>query len=669
MVLASNGSTFPVYAHASGKLLSFDVTAPSSVLSKGSAVATLAVCAHAIQFHGLCAVCGVDMSSLAALSARYHMPDDVMVDDDDDGADPPSSMMSVTHDAKDLVVSQGVAKAMAVRQEARLIAARKMVLVLDLDLTLVHATTDDRAAAIAGTVVLDFEAMSAPECDKGALADLPPIDAPNVVLRFQMGGAANYFVKLRPGLLKFLRDMNELFELHIFTAGNRPYAERIANILDPDQTLFSSRIVSRDDLDDSFKEDNQIFKSLSRLFPFGDSLVLILDDSPAVWAANAANLLQVAPYRYFVYMAGVNNFANTTVLANESGAGPSAPTAAEAKASRDAKAAQAAAASVAVLAPLGIEMATPPKGELERFVFRPLPGIPAQQAPSVRKLRHDLRQLENIQKVLSEAHRRFFIEHARAEAGADDATPDAKIILPNLKLAVLDGVRICFSGVIPAHEKYDEHPMVALAAEFGARIHLDVTNDVTHVVAARPTSKVLKAQSMVGKYIVHLDWLRSSVKYYCRQNESHYPLGTIPTLVTEANRREPPPDSESDTPGLTAEDLQALQQDLDDLSDDDDESTTTDDDNNNGDEDGASSDASSEPASLKRKRDDSASAGHSAPKRSKSLATGSAAASEARPATEVGDDAGPATEGGDDAGPTTGEGNEAGFDFLDDLFQ
>lgn len=38
---------------------------------------------------------------------------------------------------------------------------------------------------------------------------------------------------------------SEICELSINTRGTRPYAEAVANVLDPDKKLFGSRIASR----------------------------------------------------------------------------------------------------------------------------------------------------------------------------------------------------------------------------------------------------------------------------------------------------------------------------------------------------------------------------------------------------------------------------------------
>lgn len=59
-----------------------------------------------------------------------------------------------------------------------------------------------------------------------------------------------YVVKLRPGLHQFLKSLREQYDLFIYTHGTRIYAEAIAEIIDPDDTLFRHRIVARTDTPD-----------------------------------------------------------------------------------------------------------------------------------------------------------------------------------------------------------------------------------------------------------------------------------------------------------------------------------------------------------------------------------------------------------------------------------
>ena len=49
---------------------------------------------------------------------------------------------------------------------------------------------------------------------------------------------SKHYVKFRPDLLDWLHDMSSMYELHIYTAGTRIYAETIAKLIDPSGELF-----------------------------------------------------------------------------------------------------------------------------------------------------------------------------------------------------------------------------------------------------------------------------------------------------------------------------------------------------------------------------------------------------------------------------------------------
>lgn len=96
---------------------------------------------------------------------------------------------------------------------------QKLVLLVDLDQTLIHTTND--------------------------------IIPPNIkdVYHFQLYGPNSpwYHTRLRPGTHQFLTNISTYFELHICTFGARNYAHRITAILDADQRFFSNRVLSRDE--------------------------------------------------------------------------------------------------------------------------------------------------------------------------------------------------------------------------------------------------------------------------------------------------------------------------------------------------------------------------------------------------------------------------------------
>jgi RNA polymerase II subunit A C-terminal domain phosphatase len=170
----------------------------------------------------------------------------------------------------------------------RLLASKKLSLVVDLDQTIIHAAVDPTIA----------------EWQKDK--DNPNYEAVKDVRAFQLiddGPGMRgcwYYIKLRPGLEDFLKQISQIYELHIYTMGTRQYAEKIANIVDPDRKYFGDRILSRDE------SGSVTNKNLERLFPIDTKMVVIIDDRGDVWKWNA-NLVRVIPFDFFVGIGDINS--------------------------------------------------------------------------------------------------------------------------------------------------------------------------------------------------------------------------------------------------------------------------------------------------------------------------------------------------------------------------
>ncbi|KAF6198094.1 hypothetical protein GE061_007841 [Apolygus lucorum] len=203
-------------------------------------------CRHPTVINDLCAECGADLQKEDEKDKQATIP--------------------MVHSIPQLKVSHEQAQEIGKADVERLIKDRKLVLLVDLDQTLIHTTHDNIP---------------------NNLRD---------VFHFQLQGPNSpwYHTRLRPGTMKFLKNMSKMFELHICTFGVRPYAHMIARILDPDGSLFGGRILSRDEC---FSSDSK-FANLQALFPCGDELVCIIDDREDVWNYSP-NLIQVKPYQFF----------------------------------------------------------------------------------------------------------------------------------------------------------------------------------------------------------------------------------------------------------------------------------------------------------------------------------------------------------------------------------
>lgn len=112
-------------------------------------------------------------------------------------------------------------------------------------------------------------------------------------------GGTWFYVKPRPGLLPLLHHLAQSYELHVYTAGTRPYANAICTSLDPTGALFHERILSRTE------SGSASVKNLARLFPTDQSMVVVIDDRWEVWA-HSRHLVKVIPYTFFPDVGDIN---------------------------------------------------------------------------------------------------------------------------------------------------------------------------------------------------------------------------------------------------------------------------------------------------------------------------------------------------------------------------
>ncbi|XP_030557265.1 RNA polymerase II subunit A C-terminal domain phosphatase [Drosophila novamexicana] len=224
------------------------------IVIKGDALLELSECIHTTVIKDMCADCGADLRQ-------------------NDNGQTSEASVPMVHTMPDLKVTQKLAQKLGHDDTRRLLADRKLVLLVDLDQTVIHTTND-----------------TVPDNIKG-------------IYHFQLYGPQSpwYHTRLRPGTAEFLEHMSQLYELHICTFGARNYAHMIAQLLDPDGKFFSHRILSRDEcFNATSKTDN-----LKALFPNGDSMVCIIDDREDVWNM-ASNLIQVKPYHFFQHTGDIN---------------------------------------------------------------------------------------------------------------------------------------------------------------------------------------------------------------------------------------------------------------------------------------------------------------------------------------------------------------------------
>lgn len=187
-------------------------------------------CKHVLRVGSLCALCGRELARDEQLVPALHSSDK-------------------------LLQTAEAAEALQKESNGKLRSDGKMMLIIDLDQTILHTTVEKC------------------ECDFKFISD-----------------TQSFYVKLRPHLQKFLRTASKLFEMHIYTMGTREYARVICEHIDPKEKYFGNRIVTRSE------NFNELKKSIGRITCITKN-VIILDDRADVWEYSA-NLVLIRPFWY-----------------------------------------------------------------------------------------------------------------------------------------------------------------------------------------------------------------------------------------------------------------------------------------------------------------------------------------------------------------------------------
>eukprot|EP01113_Clastostelium_recurvatum_P009860 TRINITY_DN14805_c0_g1_i1.p1 TRINITY_DN14805_c0_g1~~TRINITY_DN14805_c0_g1_i1.p1 ORF type:complete len:660 (-),score=84.90 TRINITY_DN14805_c0_g1_i1:181-2160(-) len=461
-----------IYAPGDGTMKR-QLVQPKKALRPEQVLCILEICEHSMQLAGMCAVCGRVLS------------------------DSQRSDISISHAHPRLTVSRSQAEKYEEETTKRLLSERKLSLVLDLDNTLVHATTE---AFFQQTPWASQVDIAAEDIKHFVLQDSP----------------LRYYVKLRHGLAQYLQEVNKLFELHVYTMGKRQYANQIAEIIADGKNLFYDRVLSRDECHD------MNFKTLKRLFPCDDSMVVVVDDREDVWK-RSKNLVRIEPFIYFPGGPVVNALPMDKAISSSS---------TSVSAATEDKGTSANPAESTEANPVVEESQSPP-GEMQ------LPPDHRPEPTSVSPPKHphwppapDNYLACNLA-VLREVHRRFF---SRVPAVAP-LLPDVKAIISAIKSEVFTGCHVVFSALFPMDADPTRTYEWRHVSDFGGTCQRTITPQTTHVVAVKKdTSKVNQARAMSGVWVVHPTWLYTCIKSWRRVNEAHFPLEGVPPPKSPPSR-------------------------------------------------------------------------------------------------------------------------------------
>lgn len=521
-------------------------------------------CTHDVQLHGLCALCGKDLTQV----------------DYTGFSDTSRAAISMVHDVGGLTVSLEEASRLETATTLRLKASKKLSLIVDLDQTIVHATVDPTVGEwLQDPSNPNYKALigSTKRFKLGENEDWTQsgfVGAEGDEEEEEKGGCW-YYVKMRPGLQKFLHDVSELYEMHVYTMGTRAYASEVCKIIDPDGGLFGGRILSRDE------SGSMTRKSLQRLFPCDTSMVVIIDDRADVWDGSP-NLVKVVPYEFFVGIGDINAafLPKKKDLTGVQGPSPSEetlPSTTTPVVSPKPEASTSASAEVSWIAPTSttsedisvFSESSPPSSLLNSRVISPsLSEASASTAATIHaqiedrplsKTHHDDEdetdeelvlkdddvELVRIFDILKSIRDEFFVD------GEEDS--DVKTIIPAMKKRVLQGVNLVFSGIVALGAQPEDSEYWKAATLFGAKCASDLNTKTTHVLANQDgTAKVHLARRTGGIQVVWSKWLLDSISLWSRQKEEPYiikdPLGNAHHRRTGSNILPPAPESNPPSP-------------------------------------------------------------------------------------------------------------------------
>uniref|UniRef100_A0A7E4V4T2 RNA polymerase II subunit A C-terminal domain phosphatase n=1 Tax=Panagrellus redivivus TaxID=6233 RepID=A0A7E4V4T2_PANRE len=490
-----------------------------TILHGGERLGEFLTCDHAIVIKDMCASCGKDFR---------------LVKDFKNPRENQTASVSMVHHVPELMVSSDLANKLSDKEHLDLLKARKLVLLVDLDQTLIHTTNKP---------VPDAEMR-------------PDIYSYNCI-------DGKYYTKLRPHTREFLERMNRLYEMHIITFGQRVYAHQIARILDEDQRYFAQRIMSRDELSSQrFKSEN-----IAGLFPSEQlrKLIAIIDDRDDVWRFSES-LVRVRPYKYFSEVDDINapgyNFKAVAALANPKkdpikAAGDETdsqkePTKAEGDdadlnkepiktdgESDDSKKDAPADSEqdkereeTKDEDPQVKESETPDEpaadkpDDIDQFEPATGPGTNSDKpGPSnnILTLNHDSDDiLEDIERVLTQVHTAFF-EHYDA---TNDVIEVSKL-LSCVRHEVFRHEIIALSGIVPLGADKKQVLLYRLLVHFGATVADEVNDETTVLVAARPSTEKVRQATKRGIPIVVPEWVYTCCGKYQLQPKDHFKLADV----------------------------------------------------------------------------------------------------------------------------------------------
>lgn len=506
-------------------------------------------CNHDVVYNGLCTMCGneVDDNELNIMTIS-------------------GNNLTVSHTDTNLKISRNEAANLDNELQERLRNQKKLILVVDLDQTVIHCGVDPTIGEWKNDPTNpNYDTLK--DVKLFALEEEPILSFMYVGEKKPPPRKCWYYVKIRPGLAEFFNKLAPLFEMYIYTMATRSYALEITKIIDPDGSLFGGRIISRDE------NGSLTQKSLERLFPTDQSMVIIIDDRGDVWNWSP-NLIKVIPYNFFVGVGDINsNFLpkqqptmlqlgrrsrekemndNTTTNDNSSTSNDSSngdinsqktdelltdilntEKNLQEEIDEEVKRKEASfnkAISIEETVPPQIADAQSKEEWTKKLEFSASVEVQQKNRPlaklqktlnNKRLLIDDDDELFHLKDTLANIHDKYYKTLSENPKEADITK-----IIPTMKRKVLHDCNFVFSGLIPLNSNIQKADIVIWTSNFGATTYTDIDESTTHLVTKTPTTykaRLAKAFNPEIK-IVHPDWIFECLITWTKVDEKPYTL-------------------------------------------------------------------------------------------------------------------------------------------------
>ena len=170
------------------------------------------------------------------------------------------------------------------RPTHELVSRRKLCLVLDIDHTLLHSIVASELNVHVYNSLVKMAEVDAQKVHNRSLFFLKDI---------------NMFTKLRPGVRELLDKVSQMYELYIYTNGNRAYAEAVVPLLDPMGCYFNNmgRVIAQGA--NRFPSMASVEPKTLERFKGKEGVTVIVDDNSDIWKPYSSHLVTIEKYHYF----------------------------------------------------------------------------------------------------------------------------------------------------------------------------------------------------------------------------------------------------------------------------------------------------------------------------------------------------------------------------------